>query len=242
MTNRNKPVEYLKKYLGIKEGSDKHKEILDVFNNSKKCTYKMTVNDSWCATSVSAAFIATGLSDIFPCVECSCQRMIDKAKNAGIWVENDAFVPNTGDVIMYDWQDNGIGDNTGWADHVGIVVSVIGDSIKVIEGNKSDTVSYRTLKVNGKGIRGYITPKFESEPVKQKKTEIAFKGTVTATLLNVRTGAGTEFPKHNSIKPLSKNTTVEISETVKDSTGANWYRIKIGHNYGYASAKFIKKV
>ena len=31
----------------------------------------------------------------------------------GCWQENDAYVPSPGDAILYDWQDNGIGDNTG---------------------------------------------------------------------------------------------------------------------------------
>ena len=92
----------------------------------------MTVNDAWCATAVSAAFIACGLTSIFPCVECSCNNMITKAKNAGIWIENDAYIPKVGDVILYDWQDNGVGDNMGSADHVGIVYSVSGNSFVVI--------------------------------------------------------------------------------------------------------------
>lgn len=153
----------LAQYVGIKEGSAEHKAILKVFNDSGLCTrYKMTVNDAWCATSTSAAFIATGLSNIFPCVECSCENMINLAKKAGIWVENDAYIPSTGDVILYDWDDNGVGDCTGWSDHVGIVVSVSGSTIKIIEGNKNDSVGYRNIAVNGKYIRGFITPKFSS--------------------------------------------------------------------------------
>jgi len=163
MSNREKPGNYLKQYIGIKEGSAEHKAILKVFNDSGLCSrYKMTVNDAWCATAVSAAFIATGLTDIFPCVECGCERMVTLAKNAGIWVENDAYVPATGDVILYDWDDSGSGDNTGNSDHVGIVVSVSGSTIKVIEGNKTDTVGYRSIAVNGKYIRGFICPKYDT--------------------------------------------------------------------------------
>lgn len=163
MSDRQKPVNYLVQYIGIKEGSAEHKAILAVFNNSGLCTrYKMTANDAWCATGVSAAFIATGLASIFPCVECSCENMINLAKAAGIWVENDAYVPSTGDVILYDWDDSGSGDNTGWSDHVGVVVSVSGSTIKVIECNKSNTVGYRSIAVNGKYIRGFITPKYSS--------------------------------------------------------------------------------
>ena len=132
MSDRQKPGNWLAQYKGIAEGSEQHKAILKVFNDSGLCTrYKMTVNDAWCATSVSAAFIASGLSNIFPCVECSCENMINLAISAGIWVEN-----------------------------VGIVVSCDGSTIRVIEGNKSNTVGYRDIAVNGKCIRGFITPHY----------------------------------------------------------------------------------
>ena len=161
---RQKPVDYLAQYVGIKEGSAEHKAILAVLNNSGLCTrYKMTVNDPWCATASSAAFIASGIADIFPCVECSCGNMIELAKKAGIWVENDAYVPKTGDAILYDWGDSGKGDCTGWPDHVGLVASVSGNTIRVIEGNMSNTVGYRNLAVNGRYIRGFITPKFSTK-------------------------------------------------------------------------------
>lgn len=161
---RQKPVDYLAQYVGIKEGSAEHKAILAVFNNSGLCTrYKMTVNDAWCATGASAAFIATGLSDIFPCVECSCGNMVELAKKAGIWVENDGYVPKTSDAVLYDWDDSGAGDCTGWPDHVGLVASVSGNTIRVIEANKSNSVGYRNLTVNGRYIRGFITPKFSTK-------------------------------------------------------------------------------
>lgn len=161
MSDRQKPINWLAQYRGIAEGSTAHKEILRVFNDSGLCTrHTMTVNDAWCATAVSAAFIASGLTGIFPCVECSCENMINLAKKAGIWVENDAYVPSTGDVILYDWDDNGVGDCTGWSDHVGLVKSVSNGIIHVIEGNKSNTVGDRDIAVNGRYIRGFITPRY----------------------------------------------------------------------------------
>lgn len=160
---RNMPVNYLKKYVGIKEGSAEHLAILKVFNDSGLCSrYKMTAKDAWCATGVSAAFIATGLAQIFPCVECSVGNMIGLAQKAGIWVENDAHVPKVGDAITYDWNDSGAGDCTGWPDHVGLVSSVSGNNITVIEPNYNDSVGYRTITVNARYIRGYVTPKFSS--------------------------------------------------------------------------------
>ena len=171
-TDRSKPSEWLSKYVGITEGSEQHKEILKIFNDSGLCTrYKMSVGDPWCATATSAAFIATGLSGIFPCVECSCESMINLAITAGIWIENDAYVPGTGDVILYDWDDNGVGDCTGWSDHVGIVASCDESKIKVIEGNKNNTVGYRDIAVNGRYIRGFITPHYAATTTPQPSSK-----------------------------------------------------------------------
>lgn len=162
-TLRSKVANWLVQYLGITEGSTEHKAILAVFNDSGLCSrYKMTTSDAWCAAATSAAFIACGLSSIFPCVECSCPKMVSLAQTAGIWEEDDSYTPSVGDVILYDWQDSGSGDNTGSPDHVGIVYSISGTAMKIIEGNKSDTVAYRTLQVNGKYIRGYIVPNYAS--------------------------------------------------------------------------------
>ena len=260
MKDRQRPVMYLKKYLGIKEGSKEHVEIIKTFNDSKLCKrYTMTTKDHWCATAVSAAFIATGLTDIFPCVECSCGEMINKAKKAGIWVEKDNYVPKIGDVILYDWDDTGAGDNTGYPEHVGIVAFVDSNSIKVIEGNKEDSVDYRTIKVDGKFIRGYIVPKYskqetvKSEPVekveKPEKTEkkkddvdknVKWTGIVSASLLNVRTWAGKEHDKC-SFGPLKKGTAVQVCDTKKASDGSDWYYIKYNGRYGFVSAAYINK-
>ena len=79
------------------------------------------------------------------------------------WVEDDNYVPSPGDIIFYDWQDSGNGDNDGWPDHVGIVEKVSDKTITVIEGNKSNAVGRRTLQVSGKYIRGYGVPKYSTD-------------------------------------------------------------------------------
>lgn len=129
----------------------------------------MSYKEAWCATFVSAVSIECGITDIMP-TECSCGRMIELYQKLGRWEENDAYTPKIGDIIMYDWDDTGRGNNVGWPEHVGIVVSVSGNTIKVIEGNKSNAVAYRNMTVNGKNIRGYCLPNYASkannEPVK----------------------------------------------------------------------------
>lgn len=164
---RDDVVDALRMLKGIKEGSKEHKVIIDTFNNSGLCSrYKMSTKDPWCATAVSFAFIVTKLAGKqgskapFQCVECSCAKMVELAKKQGIWIEKDSYIPTKGDVVLYDWQDSGKGDNTGSPDHVGIVEKVADGKIYVIEGNYSDSIKERIIPVNGKNIRGFITPAY----------------------------------------------------------------------------------
>ena len=162
MRNRQTIVDMMVSWIGCKEGDPVHKHIIDTYNSHKPLArgYKVKYTDSWCATTVSAAAIECGYTSIIP-TECSCQQMIDLLKVMGIWVENDAYVPKPADIIFYDWQDSGAGDNVGWSDHVGIVEKCDGNIIVAIEGNNKDGVNRRSIQVNGKYIRGYGVPRYD---------------------------------------------------------------------------------
>jgi hypothetical protein len=90
----------------------------------------------------------------------------------GIWVEDDSYVPSPGDYIFYDWDDNASGDNKGYSEHVGIVEAVENGAITVVEGNYSNAVKRRSLKVNGKYIRGYGVPKYDEDDAASKPVEL----------------------------------------------------------------------
>lgn len=258
---RSKVVATAQKYAGFNEGDGSHRKIIDIYNGHtpRARGYKVTYTDAWCATYVSAIAILCGLTDIMP-TECGCQKMIELYQKQGRWMELDSYKPEAGDVIMYDWDDSGVGDNTGSADHVGIVVSVSGNSIKVIEGNISNKVGYRTLQVNAKNIRGYCLPNYESKatekeaapaaPTTEEKKETSgalnrtpkWKGEVTASILNVRRWAGVEYDKLKSIPQIKAGTIVEVCDGVKASDGALWYYIRIdGKVYGFVNASYIEK-
>lgn len=155
-------VNTAKSYLNFSEASGKHRQIIDLYNSMSPLPrgYKVIYTDAWCATFVSAMAIKCKMTDIIP-RECGCYYQIEAFKKINRWMENDAYRPQAGDIIYYDWQDNGIGDNTGVPDHVGIVCSVSEDNtIAIIEGNYSDTVKYRYIKVNARNIRGYGLPDY----------------------------------------------------------------------------------
>lgn len=167
---REKVVNIAVGWLGCKESDGSHKKIIDVYNSHKPLArgYAVKYTDAWCSTFASAVAIKAGLTDIIP-TECGCEKHTELFKKLGAWVEDDAYTPKAGDYIFYDWDDNGVGDTKGYADHIGIVVSVSGTSMKIIEGNISNAVGYRNIKVNARYIRGYGVPNYASKATEEDK-------------------------------------------------------------------------
>lgn len=158
---RQELVDTAVNYLGCNESENTHQPIIDLYNAQEVLPrdYEVTYEDSWCATFGSTVAMQAKMADWIP-TECSCQQQIALFDQAGDWEESDWYLPQPGDYIFYDWQGRFIGDNTGWSDHVGIVVDTYGPIIKVIEGNLNDSVSYHYVFVNHPHIRGYGLPDY----------------------------------------------------------------------------------
>lgn len=208
---RSRVVETAERYLGFKESDGTHRRIIDLYNSHKPLArgYAVTYTDAWCATYVSAVAIACGLTDIMP-TECSCAMMIELYKKLGRWQEKDSYVPKLGDTVFYDWDDSGSGDNTGHPEHVGIVAFISGNSMKIIEGNKTDSVAYRALSVNGKYIRGYGLPDYASKVngVKSEVKEVKPKVEVTVpkpTVATIHYSVRLPLLKYGSVSAAVKN-------------------------------------
>ena len=163
LNTRTSMIEQAQAWVGRNEADGSFKSIIDTYNSHTPLArgYELKYTDEWCAGFVSAVAIATGNTDNVP-LEVSCPRMIQIAQNMGIWQENDGYVPSPADIILYDWDDSGNGDNTANPDHVGIVESVSDGVITVIEGNMSEKVGRRSLDVDGRYIRGFITPEYKA--------------------------------------------------------------------------------
>jgi hypothetical protein len=161
---RQKVVDTAKSMIGLKQANGSYEVIIDTYNSHAPFARNYKVKkytDPWCATFVSAVGIMCNLTDIM-FTECSCAYMINLYKAAGRWEENDAYVPKVADIVQYDWQDNGVGDNKGTPDHVGIVVAVDGNTLTIVEGNLNYAVATRKLSVNGRYIRGYCCPDYSA--------------------------------------------------------------------------------
>lgn len=146
-------------WLGLREADGSHQKILDIYNSLDPLPQSYTVQpeDSWCAAFVSAAALEAGLE--IP-MECGCERQIGLWQEEGRWVEDDTAIPAPGDLIYYNWDQKKPGENSGWSDHVGIVVGIKWPFLKTIEGNYDDQVKYRILPLWDIRIRGYGRPDF----------------------------------------------------------------------------------
>jgi len=151
-------------WAGVREDDGSHRFIIDLYNTISPLPvdYRVTYDDAWCAAFVSAAALETGLTDIIP-PECSCSRQIRLFQDLGRWEEDDGYTPLPGDIIYYDWDFSKSLDCTGWPEHVGIVVGTYGPFIRVMEGNKDDDASLRTVWLNDWCIRGYGVPDYASK-------------------------------------------------------------------------------
>lgn len=167
-------------WLGYSEANGKFREIIDLYNSVKPLPrgYAVQYHDEWCDTTVSAAGIKAGCSDLIG-RECGCEQHVNIFKSMGIWIEDGTITPQPGDVILYNW-DSGAQPNNGYSDHIGFVESVSGGQITCIEGNKNEAVQRRTIPVGWGYIRGYARPRYTSggsvpnpTPVKKSVEEIA---------------------------------------------------------------------
>ena len=158
---RQAVVDTILGWVGCNEADGSHKKIIDIYNSHKPLArgYALKYTDAWCAGTVSAVAIVNNITDIMP-TEVGVGKMIDLYKKLGRWMEIDGYTPQIGDVCMYAWSDDGKGECTSGADHVGIVTKVSGTTFWVTEGNYSDSVKTRSMQVNGRYIRGFGLPDY----------------------------------------------------------------------------------
>lgn len=165
---RQKVVDTASAWLGTREYSAKHQEMLDIYNAQRPLPRgtRMLSSWPWCAAFVSTVSLQCDLRDIMP-TECGCPGMVRLYQALGRWVEDDAYIPSPADVVFYDWQDSvtnyATTDNLGQSDHVGIVLDCDGQNMTIIEGNNANAVNKRVLSVNDRFIRGFGVPDYASK-------------------------------------------------------------------------------
>lgn len=210
---RQNVADIIESWVGATRGSATHLEILRIYNTHTPLArgYKVQVGDAYCATTVSADWIAAGISN-WTGTECGCDKFIEIAKAKGIWVEDDAHVPKIGEACLYDWDDSGSGDNRGSADHIGIVTSVSGNSFVVTEGNiNGGKVGRRPMTVDGKNIRGFIAPDYAAIAKAMSGGEEPEDMSEIKKLI--------EAAKAETLKAANESTDAKIKKALDDALG-----------------------
>ena len=106
----------------------------------------------WCATFVSwcaqqCGYLESGVIPKFSL----CSDGVDWFNARGQF-QDASYVPAAGDIIFFDW------GNDGTIDHVGIVESVTNGVVNTIEGNSGDKVARKSYNMGSNAIYGYGVP------------------------------------------------------------------------------------
>jgi hypothetical protein len=101
---------------------------------------------SWCANE--CGYIEAGIIPKFAGCEWQGEAWF---KDRGQWQER-GYVPQPGDIIFFDWNGDDI------SDHVGIVESSDGTTIRTIEGNNGDACRRSSYSVNSSSVAGFGIP------------------------------------------------------------------------------------
>ena len=137
-TNNNDLIEIARKEIGNKGGQ------------KYWSWYGFNSRVNWCAIFVSWCGNENGsINNTIPRFSlCTDGEKWYKSKNR--W-QNSSYIPKTGDIIFFDWQQD------GHTDHVGIVEKIENNQIYTIEGNSKDEVRCKSYNIHSKIIFGYGT-------------------------------------------------------------------------------------
>ena len=175
-------------------------------------------------------------------------------KNAGRW----HTTPQAGDQVFF--------RNSSRICHTGIVVRVSGNTVYTIEGNTTSAsgvvanggcVRQKSYTIGTSYIAGYGRPAYSSTGTSGGSSSgsggkssynmtVQWTGKVTADVLNVRKGPGTNYDRLVSYPSITNGTNVGVCDSTNASNGKKWYYVKIsgskGEKYGFVSSDYIKKV
>lgn len=227
-------VDVMNGWIGLSRAKGTHKPIIDLYNSHKPLArgYAVTYNDSYCDTTVSAAFIKLGAVDLIGGTECGVEEHIKLFKAAGIWIEDGTIVPEMGYICCYNW-DKATQPNDGYADHIGVVASVnkSAGTFVVTEGNMNGgVVGQRTVKIGWGYIRGFAAPKYakanNSTPTTEKPQETGNTSSQggSETVYTVREGDtlsaiakkyGTTYKKLAKYNGISNPDLISVGQKIK---------------------------
>ena len=103
----------------------------------------------WCAMYVSFCLNYAEIPETVVPREANCEKWIRALSQEGLYVSADHYTPRAGDLIFFDWEED------GRVDHVGLVEEAGGETITTIEGNSRGGVRRNEYRADNGVIAGY---------------------------------------------------------------------------------------
>lgn len=155
--------------IGITKYGAGHKKLIDDYNKviPRPVGYAVTYDDDWCDAFVTVVSDRAGATSLIG-RECGVERHKSIFKQKNIWLG--LVRPQAGDIVIWRWD----GNRNGFANHIGFVESVSGNTITTIEGNTFkggvSQVGRNTYPWNAQSIQGYARPKYGTSTVTPEAT------------------------------------------------------------------------
>ena len=145
--------------IGATKYGATHKKLIDDYNKvtPRPVSYAVKYDDDWCDAFVTVVSDRAGATSLIG-RECGVERHKSIFKQKNIWLG--LVRPQAGDIVIWRWD----GNRNGFANHIGFVESVSGNTITTIEGNTFkggvSQVGRNTYAWNAQSIQGYARPKY----------------------------------------------------------------------------------
>lgn len=103
----------------------------------------------WCAMYVSFCLNYAEIPETLVPREANCEKWIRALSQNGLYVSAEHYAPQPGDLIFFDWEQDGN------VDHVGLVEAADAETITTIEGNSRGGVRRNEYRADNAVIAGY---------------------------------------------------------------------------------------
>lgn len=236
---RDEIIRLAKSYVGTCEGSSGHLRILNAYNKHKPLArgYTVKTTDAWCMTFISALFIMNNAVDALGLSECGCEEYVKYARKHGMTVKN----PIEGDLVFYDWQNDGV------LDHVGIVTDEMTTMLEIVEGNKSNMVSTRLISKTSPLIKCIVRPKYYTQSGKYDGTKLSYAQSFSKAKAGIYRCKASDFVALRYNPYVTENN--KIAEIKHGETCQNygyytnsWLLVQYNGLTGFANEMWLERV
>ncbi len=192
-------------------------------------------HDEWCAMFASFCLNYAEIPENdFP-REANCEKWIDALNSRGLYAAADEVEPEAGDLIFFDWE------NDGKCDHVGIVTDADTETIATIEGNSAASVRTCEYEADDECIIGFglLTKAFERHLADE--FDLDLETGVGAQALVLEDAILRAEPAADSMELAALTAETVVTVTAAEQNLAEvWYEITFADLTGYLPAATLE--